>query len=578
MYKPVPPRPKKTNIVRSRNGCKGCRERKTKCDEQRPTCATCKRLGKTCEIIRPEFKFRMVAGPTATDEPCATTPSLELQSRFTSEQGSLSSTPFNIDIIKSLQHVERDVFYSTYWEDSCLPALHPLFHWTSRLAGDHPILSDAILALSSCNLSRQHAERRTSSASSMGSFSPSLVHQTRSQLYYSSAIRRFTALNQFDYKQNATMVLAVLILFAYVESSMGNFHGFNCHVEGLTRLLFDLPEASSDSMINALLTSWMQVRYVVWWARAYFSSIDVHQQLPPIPFPRSLAGDSLHERRVAVLSIMCESHRINSQSILRHWSRGAGPDCPDLECHQVNNQEYQTFCLLLSEEGKRLDEWLGNLPPSEQPICTDAVRYSGECDDSTPSIYFQSHDAALSFAYYVVARIMQGTGILRSLHTRDPKDLGHECREEEPWVRMLLQIAKGADMRTSLTRNNYTIGFSGLLLAALLRCQNLSLGREIQNWLQNLQDLQPTEEGAFPVYQTLSVAKAINQQRVMGRDIFAVMQPLDDGGGTPKFTAYNSQSIDTLLFHGKWHVSGQLFTNCVCIDGSDNMIERYDPA
>ena len=30
MYGPVPPRPKKTGIVRSRNGCKGCRERRTK--------------------------------------------------------------------------------------------------------------------------------------------------------------------------------------------------------------------------------------------------------------------------------------------------------------------------------------------------------------------------------------------------------------------------------------------------------------------------------------------------------------------------------------------------------------------
>ncbi|RAL03197.1 Zn(II)2Cys6 transcription factor domain-containing protein [Aspergillus ibericus CBS 121593] len=575
MYKPVPPRPKKTDIVRSRNGCKSCRERKTKCDEQRPTCGTCRRLGKTCEIIRPEFKFRMVTGPTAGDEPCTATPSEELQPRHTSEQRSLSFTPINIDIIQSLQHVERDVFYSTYWEDSCLPALHPLFHWTSRLAAQHPILNDAILALSSCNLSRQHAERRTSSINSMGPFSPSLVHQTRSQLYYSSAIKRFTALNELDYQQNATIVLAVLILFAYVESSMGNFHGFNCHVEGITRLLFELPEASNDSMINALLTSWMQVRYVVWWARAYFSSIDVHQQLPSIHLPRSLTGNSPHERRVTVLSIMCESHRISCQSILEHWSRSMGPENPSLD---VNDQEYKRCCFLLNEEGKRLNEWLGSLPPSEQPIYTDAVRHIGECDDSTPAIYFQTHDAALSFAYYVVARIMQGTGILRNLHTRDPEDLGHECCEEEPWVRMLLQIAKGVDMRTSLTRNNYTIGFSGLLLAALLRCQNPALCREIQNWLQHLQDLQPTEEGAFPVYQTLGVVKAINQQRVMGRDIFAVTQPLDDGGGTPKLTSYNSQSIDILLFHGKSHVSGQLFTDFVCIDRPDNMIERFDPS
>ncbi|PWY77319.1 hypothetical protein BO94DRAFT_559182 [Aspergillus sclerotioniger CBS 115572] len=572
MYKPAPPRPKKTNIVRSRNGCKSCRERKTKCDEQRPICGTCKRLGKICETIRPEIKFRMVAGPSANGKPCSPTPSQELQSQVTSEQNSLSRTFGNLDLIKSLQHVERDIFYSTYWEDSCLPALHPLFHWTSRLAGEHPILSDAILALSSCNLSRQHAERRTLSTSSMGSYSPSLVHQTRSQLYYSSAIKRFTALNQFDYQSNATMVLAVLILFAYVESSMGNFHGFNCHVDGLTRLLTELPESSGDAMMNALLTSWMQVRYVVWWARAYFSSIDVHQQLPSISLPRSLTGgcNSIQERRVTGLSIMCESHRINSQTILRHWSHGLGSKDPHQDGHQVNDEEYTTYCLLLSEQSKRLDDWLASLPPSEQPIYTDVV-HNSESDDSNPPIHFQTHDAALNFAYYVVARIMQGTGILRNLHTKDPKTLDHECREEEPWVRILLQIAKGADMHTSLSRNNYTIGFSGLLLAGLLRCQSLPLGLEIQSWLQKLQDLQPTEEGAFPVYQSLGVAKAINQQKMIGRDIFAVTQPLDDGGGTPKVTAYNSQSIDNLVFYGKCRLSGCLFVDCVSIDGSDGM-------
>ena len=118
-------------------------------------------------------------------------------------------------------------------------------------------------------------------------------------------------------------------------------------------------------------------------------------------------------------------------------------------------------------------------------------------------------------------------------------------------------------MHTSVIRNNYTIGFSGLLLAASLRCQNPSLGMEIEQWLQTLEKMKPTEEGAFPVYQALAVVKAVNQQRRIGRDVFGVSQPMDDGGGTPKFTGYNSQMITTILVHGKCRDVGTLFTDSI---------------
>ncbi|KAF7593661.1 hypothetical protein BBP40_011067 [Aspergillus hancockii] len=86
-----------------------------------------------------------------------------------------------------------------------------------------------------------------------------------------------------------------------------------------------------------------------------------------------------------------------------------------------------------------------------------------------------------------------------------------------------------------------------------------------KNWLQALKDLHPTEEGAFPVYQTLGIVKVINQQRMVGRDVFAITQPVDDGGGTPKITAYNSQSIRSLLFHGKCRRLNRLFEECFTI-------------
>ncbi|KAE8418731.1 hypothetical protein BDV36DRAFT_253566 [Aspergillus pseudocaelatus] len=563
MYKPAPPRPRKTNIIRSRNGCKSCRNRRTKCDEQKPTCGTCARLDKCCEYVQPVLKFQIItAQNTKRLLSSYGTPSTERKPRLAgNERLSIQAEQDEpriggYDIVKSLQTTERDVFYSTYWEDCCLPALHPMFHSATLLTAGYPILNDAILALSSCNISRLYSERKTSSTGLTGPLSPSLTHQTRSHLYYSSAIRKLTTMKVADYFHDATVVFIVLVLFAHLESAMGNFQGFYCHVQGMMNLLVGWRGGAGDVTIKPLLTSWMQTRYVVWWARAYFSSLDIHQQLPSIPLPISLkeVPRTFHERRVKVLSIMCESHRLNFKAVLQHFRKVASEE----EVEHENNQGYAECVSLLCQEATKLDEWLLHLPPSEQPI------YELNGTRGT-EIHFQSHDAALNYAYYIVARIMQCTSLLRELYNQTTPGHEDECYKAELWVQTLVQIAQCAEMRTSLTRNSYTIGFSGLLLAGILRCQSLSVGLEIQTWLQTLQDLQPTEEGAFPVYQTLSVVKAINQQRMVGRDVFAVTQPVDDGGGHPKVTAYNSQFINSLLFHGRCQIRNCLFEECITL-------------
>ncbi|OJJ68319.1 hypothetical protein ASPBRDRAFT_33595 [Aspergillus brasiliensis CBS 101740] len=569
MYKPAPPRPKKTNIIRSRNGCKSCRSRRTKCDERKPTCGTCARLGKNCDYARPAFKFQVatVENPKSSPKALATATVSNVPPEETTptlpEDQSLAVVHATRDvpsvgshsIIQSLQMTDRDIFYTTYWEGSCLPALHPIFHFATSLAADHPILNDALLALSACNIGRLHAERRSASLGSMCPLSPSLIHQTRSHLYYSSAIQKLTIMQSQDYRRNSTTILIVLVLFAHLEQAMGNFQGFHCHVRGMMNLL-EWHEGVKDAAIKSLLASWMQIRYVVWWARAYFSSLEVCQKLPSIPLPASLLDvpQTLHERRVKVLSIMCESHRLNCNAVLQHFRNLRSEDT----CVSDVSEHYAYCTALLHHEAAKLDAWVLQLPPSEQPI------YELNDTDST-TIRFQSHDAALNYAYYVVARAMQCTGVLRLLHDSESTHDG-QYDEEEYWVQTLVRIAQWSDIQTSVTKNSYTIGFSGLLLAGILRCQSLSIGLEIQDWLQTLINLQPTEEGAFPIYQTFNVVKIINQQRAIGRDIFAVTQPVDDGGGTPKITGYNSQSITSLLFHGRDQHLGCLSQECISLD------------
>ncbi|RAH44651.1 Zn(II)2Cys6 transcription factor domain-containing protein [Aspergillus brunneoviolaceus CBS 621.78] len=560
MYKPAPPRPKKTDIIRSRDGCTSCRKRRTKCDEEKPACGTCVRLGKECEYLKPGLRFQIVTGQSSRSPSEDGAPSNATAQELAGDQASSIQNKQRLRIgtnslVKSLQTTERDVFYTTYWEDRCLPAVHPVFHSTTLLIPDMPIIRDAVLALSSCNISRLRGERKVSATALMGPWSPSLTHQTASHLYYSSAIRRLAALTLADFHHNNTVILTTLVLLAHLESAMGNFMGFCCHVQGIMNLL-EWRQGVADPTIRSLLTSWMQIRYVVWWARAYFSSVEIHQQLPSIPLPVSLVKNlphTPHGRRVLALSIMCESHRLNFNAAFQ-YSRG--------QINPRRTEEDPATCISrLHQQAATLDEWLAHLPPAEQPI------YGPIDPTGNPIIHFSSHDAALNYAYHVVARIMQCSSFLALLQNPHSTFLDHEPYEEDIWVQTLVRIAQGTDMQTSLTRNSYTIGFTGLLLAGILRCRSLSTGLEIEQWLQRLLDLQPTEEGAFPVYQTLSVVQAINRQRAVGRDVFAVTQPVDDGGGLPKVTAYNSQSISCLVFHGYCRRMGVVFEECVVLGG-----------
>ncbi|KAJ5287734.1 hypothetical protein N7478_003420 [Penicillium angulare] len=336
---------------------------------------------------------------------------------------------------------------------------------------------------------------------------------------------------------------------------MGNFQGFNCHVQGLLKFLSEVQDSPEDPELHATLTAWMQIRFVVWWARVYFSPLEIHCNMPPVLLPGSIDGsfETTEERRVNVLNIMCESHRLNCNHILKYWVCSPNTDDDEATLYKLN------------EQSEKLDLWLLYLPINEQPSGLQVQTQAFHGNEWNNTISFQSHDAALNFAYYVLARTMQCTGAISRLRNRSfHRD--HNLSEEQSWTRLLLQIAKGTNMQTSVSKNSYTIGFSGLLLAALLRCQDLSLGLEIQKWLEALHNLQPTEEGAFPIYQTLGVANMVNHQRNMGREIYGVSQLEDDGGGFPKFTAYNSQSISSLLLHGVCKISGEIFTECVSIE------------
>ncbi|KAL2209892.1 hypothetical protein CC79DRAFT_464916 [Sarocladium strictum] len=83
MYQPRSPRPKKTNITRSRAGCVPCRRKRRKCDEVKPACQRCSRTSGSCYYPQPRVDFQVVNVQTSDKTWAASS-----RSDFTSSRGS----------------------------------------------------------------------------------------------------------------------------------------------------------------------------------------------------------------------------------------------------------------------------------------------------------------------------------------------------------------------------------------------------------------------------------------------------------------------------------------------------------
>ncbi|KAL2108535.1 hypothetical protein VUR80DRAFT_3698 [Thermomyces stellatus] len=638
MYGPAPPRPKRTQIVRARTGCKGCRKRRTKCDEQKPSCGTCTRLGRPCEPVSPKFRFHNLTNvstgvqrqrrghddspisdvldvsvlpgngyvnrgpqasghsPDGTVSPgAASSVDSPLSARIAS--ASDSSMPLGPpDYFRQMDDLDREedraavrmppvllphrdsthviVFYMDVWRRQCMPGLHSAFHRLETLHNP-PMLTDIKVALSACRLSRVLPQRKIASVSSIGGlcFRPDAGHESMSYEHYGAVMRKMARWGHRDFDANPGLGLAVLILFCYLESSMGNFREFRLHSEGTRRLM----HAYSDWIVcrgGGLLAAWVEVEMQNWWRRVYFGTPDFHRNHGSLSLPAPLEGvlNTGDHQRAAIVMILCESHRLNNAAIVSAWDahRDKGSLAADdvaLLPGSAGTQSYGEglsvgdYAALLRAQSKKLDRWLDRLPVSDLPERWQYAMKDVGPDGAEPDIQplrFNSHVSAMNFAYYVTARVMQCTGPIETLEAPCQADLDEAYEETEAWVSLLLRIAAGIRWEDCLHRNVFTIGFTGLLLACALRSRRLAAGIWMQNWLEERLKGKDFEEGNFPVFQILEAVRLINRERMNGMDVLALFQTVDDGGGSGKLGSYHSQMLVALCVYGRDRSSGGL--------------------
>lgn len=453
--------------------------------------------------------------------------------------------------------VDWTSIYKGYWSNNCLSALHPVFHKITDLVSQVPVLEDAIVALAACNLSRSSPKPKSPGVAGNVSYQPHPEHWASSQQHYRSALTATRHMTEaVTQGMDPQITMTILVLFSCLESSIGNFLRFHNHSRGIANLIRRLSTSlDPTSSMTDILAAWMQTRYHSWWIRLYFSTFTFQLEQSSLSAPAFLEDniESNSVRRAMILSILCESHRLHQKMLLGTFLLASDQTTINLNS---TDQWYKVgmYRELLTLQAEKLIIWEQNSPLADLPASLEGdVQYLFPEGLLVTPLQFSSHNAAMNYAYFVSARLMQDA----------PIDLsGEHITDSDHWVFLLLRITAGIDRQTCLRDNTYTIGLSSLLLAALLHTCSLDIGIWIENWLQGFQKNAQSpalEEGSFPLAQITTVVSVINQQRRLGRNVFAVSQAEDDGGGNGKVDSYDSQDIKVVWLHGRERATGARF-------------------
>ncbi|KAL4906732.1 hypothetical protein BDW74DRAFT_167271 [Aspergillus multicolor] len=535
MYKAPPPRPKKTDIVRSRSGCRGCRQRRVKCDEQKPSCRACVRRGISCEAILPSLDFHNVT-LSAIESPGGRhcqhlrfkysqgPPKIDTKN---SEQSHLADEDSRVASLISppvlatspsqpLACSEHEAMYLTHWNEACVHALQHSLRQISLATDSHAPFKAALLALSACNLSRSLPERNELDA--QVAYRPNPRHLLSSQQYYVTAVGQAARTILRSSLMAPSHTLAMLVLFCNIETAMGNFTGFGCHAQGIINFIQTHFRAiTKDTLGRGAIATWVLARNHNWWLRMNFSSASFQLAQPSMCLPMDMSNvlHSIGSRRATVTSILCETYRLSTIAFLHSTLDDAIP-----------SPEIDDCVALMRAESTRLDDWHSTLSQSELPFDSFAEFNTHESSQFRP-LLFTSHRLAMNYAYYVSSRVLQSMshpGASETEGSTGDMEIAH-------WSTALLRIVAGLDKQTCARKNVYSIGVSSLLVACVLRYHSLAFGRWVEKWLLECHALSIFEEGSFPIAQAWQVVRLVNEERAAGNYACAIALPEDDGGG-----------------------------------------------
>lgn len=143
----LPPKKRRTHY-KSRRGCKECKQRHVKCDEQRPVCLQCSTLDRSCSYayVIPDPPVPDGSSPLSKTTPLASPPAPAAQQ--------LPPQVFNLGHLALLHHVETDLMrppYTHFIADEKNSSR--LLRMIIQSALSTPFLMDEVLAFAALHLS-----------------------------------------------------------------------------------------------------------------------------------------------------------------------------------------------------------------------------------------------------------------------------------------------------------------------------------------------------------------------------------------------------------------------------------------
>lgn len=468
--------------------------------------------------------------------------------------------------------------YIDSWETECIPTLHNMFLRLQSSRDQSRVLEVAMKALAACQLSRRSFREQRSEdwRQPLSRTAPDFDHEAVAHHFYGAAMRKISQWSPLS-PIPPSVAMAAMILFCCLESVMGNFKAFSLHSSGVQKMLeADMSHIGENGESRSgLLAAWTQAQMHNWWLRFHFSSPAMHSNSTALSLPREVLAESQTHSRLKILHALCESYRLQHTSLARLWYHvqtdepspynsitwhDAGTDILDgWTCSRTIS--YGVASESLMDIRRSLDEWHTHLSSAEKPIDTIRCDIGPPRPDSLPiqPIRFITHLAAMKYAYYCAARVMTCSGASRLCDglQRDAND--HDA-DEDQWMMRLLQLAAGLNWSDCLRFNIHTIGIASLLFACVLRTTNPVIGAWVEDWMSRQGVSEDSEEGSFPNLQILQALRLVNAERCAGRDVLAVYQPIDDGGGVGKYGAYTSQNITGFLVFGRCRGTGRLYS------------------
>jgi hypothetical protein len=498
----------------------------------------------------------------------------------TRAQPSLTSMTL-IETVPATQEYNITTSCMNSWETECIPTLHTFFLRLQCFNDQTRVLEVAMKALAACQLSRRSFRGRPFRTRKLPlcRTTPNLDHEALAHQFYGAAIRLIRLWDPSSSSTPKSTVLAVMILFCCLESVMGNFKAFSLHSSGLQKLLDTEPflTGEHDRPISSLLAAWTQAKMHNWWLRLHFSSPATHYNAAALSLPREVRAEPQKHTRLTILHTLCESCRIRHASLASLWY---GVQTDDLS-PSVNitwypagsetlgkslyplSTSYDSVPDSLMATRKSLNEWHARLSSAEKPIdnmCNrhDIGLFNSDSLEIRP-IRFATHLAAMNYAYYYAARVMNCSGVPGLPHGVYHHGNIHDD-DVDYWATALLQLTAGLDWSNCLRFNVHTIGIVSLLFVCVLRATNPAIGAWMEDWMIRQGVSEDTEEGSFPNLQILQALRLVNAERCAGRNVLAVYQPTDDGGGAGKYGSYTSQNITCFLVFGRCRGTGMLYS------------------